>query len=95
MKTNVDPIVFLIDSAIGYIRSKDPSWERVQPFEFRARVVERWKENIQRRLLTSTVIVWSLPIGDVEFAIQRPLFGLYDMQYNPYLCPSRKSLQAR
>lgn len=91
---SVDPVVYLIDTALACLRKKDPSWEQVQPLPFRILVVERWKENIQQRFFTPTVVIWWLPIGDVEFSIQRPLFGLYDMSYNPYLCPRRRTLRA-
>lgn len=92
---SVEPVSYLIDSALAYVRSKDPSWENTQPLAFRFRVVERWKENIRRRRFSSTTLIWSLPIGDTEFSIQRPMLGMYDMQYNPYLCPSLRALRAR
>lgn len=83
MTESAEPFQFLIDSALDYVRQKDPSWTYFQPVGFRATVVERWKRNVNIELLGGS-IRWSLPIGDQEFSIIRPLFGHYDALYNPY-----------
>ena len=79
-----EPYRYLIDQAIEYVLEKDPSWDHFQPIGFRATVVEHWKRNIHTEVWAEQ-IRWSLPIGDREFFILRPLFGLYDNRYNPYL----------
>ena len=81
---SAEPFQFLIDSALDYVRQKDPNWDHFQPVGFRATVVERWKNNVNTELLTGGVL-WSLPIGDREFSILRPLFAHYDALYNPYV----------
>lgn len=92
---NAEPISYLINSGLTYVRSQDPTWENVQPLAFRLQVVELWKENIQHVLFSPTDIIWYLPVGDTLFWIHRPIFGMYDMQYNPYLGPSLVALRAR
>lgn len=84
MTESAEPFRFLIDSALDYVREKDPNWDCFQPVGFRATVVERWKRNVNIELLAGS-IRWSLPIGDQEFSIIRPLFGHYDALYNPYV----------
>lgn len=78
------PVQGIITRAIAYIQKKDPSWNKAQPVEFRAKVVEQWKNNIKSELFSNSVVCWSLTLGDVSFCRSAPLFTDMDWEYNPY-----------
>lgn len=82
---NDDPVTAILDEALSYIRSKDPSWEQAQPPLIKAQVVELWKKSISARDLTTGGVIWGLDVGDKEFRYIYPMFADLDWSYNPYI----------
>lgn len=88
----MNPVQLLIDKAVDYIIEKDPSWERAQPLDFRIKVIERLKANIESSLAMNSLVHWQLQIGDQSFGCMAPIFYRLDWDYNPYLAPLSKPL---
>ena len=80
-----NPVAVLIDKALNHINEQDPTWEDAQPPEFRASVVERWKETITSTLALNSCVLWHLKIGErASFTCTTTIFCDIDLSYNPY-----------
>ena len=83
-RRSADPCTLLICHALQYICQKDPSWDKAQPREFKAQVVEHLKTQITHHVHPHGTISWCLPIGDKVLTVDAPLFRRLNKEFNPY-----------
>ena len=78
------PIEMLIEHSLSIVRTKDPSWEKFQPHQFKKSVVESWKSKIRANTWNDCHIEWALKLKDFQVSIISPMFKKPDFTYNPY-----------
>ena len=84
-RRSADPFTLLICLALQHICQKDPSWEKAQPREFKAKVVEHLKTQVTTHVHPHGTISWCLPIGNTILTVDAPLFQPPNKRFNPYV----------